>query len=539
MQKILSFFVLSLLFAACTPAEPEVEEREQPNIIFIMSDDHTTQAVGVYGSRLAPLDPTPTIDALAGEGITFNNVFCTNSICTPSRGNIMTGQYSQTNGVLTLDDTLRPEKQYLPLEMRKLGYQTAMIGKWHLKAEPATYDYYHVLESQGDYFDPTFRSSVDGNWPNNKKQYTGHSSDVITDVTLDWLKTKRKAGQPFFLMHHYKAPHDDFEYAPRYEDYLADTHIPEPANLYNEPDWGSVATRGHGDSLIHKIGTSVSDRHDIRNYTDQYKIKATPRDTATSMAYQQYLKKYLRCVKGVDDNLARLFSYLKEEGLWDNTVIVYTGDQGFMLGEHDLMDKRWMYEESMQMPFIVKPAKGMDFAATNDLLINNTDFAPTMLTIAGGETPDYMQGKSFAAYLDGGEPDDWRTSTYYRYWMHLTHHDVPAHFGVRTKDYKLMFYYSQPYKEEEIGKGSMWWKGEGNSYPIRPTPVAWEFYDLSKDPTEGHNQYGNPEYQQVIADLKKELRKQREELNETDKNFPRFAKVIDAHWEDWPGESVN
>ena len=525
---LLTLGLLALL-SGCNKSDPApAAERPQPNIIFIMSDDHTTQAVGAYGSRLASLDPTPNLDALAADGILFENVFCTNSICTPSRGNIMTGQYSQTSGIMILDDTLRPENQYLPLEMRKLGYQTAMIGKWHLKAEPAAYDYYQVLDGQGKYFDPEFRSSENGTWPDNMVGYTGHSSDVVTDISLNWLKNKRKAGQPFFLMHHYKAPHDDFEWAPRYKDYLADRFVPEPANLYAEPDFGSVATRGQNDSLRHFIGTSVSDRHEIRNYTMQYGIEREPRDSATSQAYQQYLKNYLRCVKGVDDNLARLFDYLKAEGLWENTVIVYTGDQGMMLGEHDYMDKRWMYEESMRMPFIMHLPSWMDHAAASDLLINNTDFAPTLIELAGGQTPEYMQGHSFADLMDGSEPDDWRDATYYRYWMHLTHHDVPAHFGVRTKRYKLMFYYSQPYKEEEVGKKSMWWKDV--SHKIQPTPVAWEFYDLEQDPTESHNRYDDPNYRETIAELKVKLADLREELNETDANFPRFERVIAENW---------
>ncbi|MEM9528844.1 MAG: sulfatase [Bacteroidota bacterium] len=504
---------------------------KQPNIIFIMSDDHTTQAVGAYGSRLAGLNPTPNLDALAKDGALFNNVFCTNSICTPSRGNIMTGQYSQTNGILTLNDTLLPERQFLPMEMRKLGYQTAMIGKWHLKAEPAAYDYYHVLEMQGKYFDPKFRVSTEGTWPDNFVKYEGHSSDVITDVTLDWLKNQRQQDQPFFLMHHYKAPHDDFEFAPRYANYLEEVYIPEPDNLYdqNQPNFGSEATRGRNDSLRHRIGTSVSDRHPYRSYTAQYGIEKTPRDSATSAAYQEYLKRYLRCVKGVDDNLGRLFTYLKEAGLWENTVIIYTGDQGFMLGEHDYMDKRWMYDESMRMPFVMHYPKGIQAGTEIDLLINNTDFAPTMLQLAGGETPAYMQGHSFAEYLDGSEPEDWRTATYYRYWMHLTHHDVPANFGIRTKKYKLLFYYSQAYKEELIGTSSMWWRD--NAFPITNTPVAWEFYDLTKDPSEIDNRYDDPNYQDIIKDLKKQLRQLREDLNETDKGYPRFQAVIDANWD--------
>ncbi|MEL7159160.1 MAG: sulfatase [Bacteroidota bacterium] len=516
---------------ACSQGAEPMEADERPNVIFIMSDDHTTQAVGAYGSRLASLNPTPHLDALAAEGAIFRNVFCTNSICTPSRGNIMTGQYSQTNGILTLNDTLPPARQHLPREMSRLGYQTAMIGKWHLKAEPAVYDYYQVLESQGKYFDPEFRSREAGTWPNNFVNYEGHSTDIITDITLDWMENKRDPERPFFLMHHYKAPHDDFEFAPRYTDYLADVHIPEPANLYeqNQPDFGSPATLGEGGELRNRIGTSVSDRHPYRSYTAQYGIEASPRDSATSAAYQEYLKRYLRCVKGVDDNLGRLFAYLKEEGLWENTVIIYTGDQGFMLGEHDYMDKRWMYDESMRMPFIVHYPPSIPAGTVNELLINNTDFAPTMLNLVGGETPDYMQGKSFADYLTGEEPADWRTATYYRYWMHLTHHDVPANFGVRTKDYKLIFYYSQPYTTKEVGQGSMWWKEE--SYPVEPTPVAWEFYDLRKDPTEIVNRYEDPAYATVIAELKDQLKDLRAELNETDADYPRFQEVIEQHWD--------
>lgn len=501
---------------------------DRPNIIFIMSDDHTTQAIGAYGSRLAKLNPTPHLDMLAKGGARFDQVFCTNSICTPSRGNIITGQYSQTNGILILDDTLHPQQQYLPLEMKKLGYQTAMIGKWHLKAAPSAFDYYQVLRGQGAYFNPKFFDSEAGEWPDNFTNYTGHSTDVITDITLTWLKEKRDTTRPFFLMHHYKAPHDDFEWAPRYANYLADQFIPEPDNLYREPNFGSEATRGRNDSLRHFIGTSVSDRHAIRNYTQQYGIERMPRDSATSSAYQQYLKNYLRCVAGVDDNLGRLFAYLKENGLWENTLIIYTGDQGMMLGEHDYIDKRWMYEESMRMPFIMHYPPAIPAGTTSELLINNTDFAPTIISLAGGEAPSYMQGHSFAEYLDGSEPDHWRTATYYRYWMQMTHHDVPAHFGIRTKKYKLIFYYAQPYKAEEVGQKSMQWLAA--SHPIQPTPVAWEFYDLSKDPTESVNCYGDPNYQTIIQELKQQLIAERLALGETDENYPRFAKVIDQYW---------
>lgn len=501
----------------------------KPNILFIMSDDHCAQAIGAYGSRLAKLNPTPTIDRLAAEGMLFENAFCTNSICTPSRASIMTGQYSQTNGVLTLDERLPPEKHHLAIEMKKAGYETAMIGKWHLKTEPAHFDYYKVLPGQGKYFDPQFRAKGQGDWPQNLVQYVGHSSDVITDLALQWFD-QRDREQPFFMMLHYKAPHDMFQSAPRYENYLADADIPEPDSLYDQPDFGSVATRGENGSLIHRIGTSVSKRHPVRNYGRDFKVDPSlPDKEYTHRAYQIYLKKYLRCVKGIDDNLARLFGHLREKGLMDNTVIMYTGDQGFMLGEHDYIDKRWMYEESMRMPLLARYPKLIRAGSRTDLLVNNTDFAPTMLELAGAKPPSYMQGRSFASIFRGEEPANWRKATYYRYWMHLTHHDVPAHFGIRTKRYKLIFYYGRALPKYR-GKKSMSWLAK--SFPVEPTPPGWELYDLKEDPHELVNQYANPGYRTVIAELKKELRNVRAELHETDERYPDFQAVIDEHWND-------
>lgn len=503
-------------------------EKTQPNIIFIMSDDHAANAVGAYGSRLANLDITPNLDRLASEGILFENAFCNNSICTPSRASIITGQYPQTNGVLDLDHKLDVEKQYLPKELRKLGYSTAVIGKWHLKNEPANFDYYKVLPSQGKYFDPVFNEKGKGDWPQNKVNSEGHSTDVITDSSIDYIKGLDKT-KPFFLMHHYKAPHDLFEYAPRYEDFLAKTEIPEPSSLYYQPYWGSEGVRGKDDSLVDYIGTSISDRHKYRNYNEMFLDGKYEGKESARLAYQRYLKDYLRCVKGVDDNLGRFFDFLKAEGLWENTVIIYTGDQGMMLGEHDLQDKRWMYEESMQMPYIMHFPKMIDAGSVTDLLINNTDFAPTMIELAGGDAPEYMQGKSFINTLRGKEENGWRTSTYYRYWMHIIHHYVPAHFGIRTKDYKLMFYYGKHYLPESDFKGHYW---EKQYHGVdKETPHTWEFYDLKNDPQELNNQYGNPEYENLISQLKEELREKRIELNETDENYPELQKIIDAYWD--------
>jgi len=357
-------------------------------------------------------------------------------------------------------------------------------------------------------------------------------------------------------MHHFKAPHDDFENAPRYDDYLKDTFIPEPESLYDNRANGSIATRGIDDKLTRVLGSSVSHRNLIRNqamniYTKNpsvYKQYRSANDINedelvpwkmskqekeyTSKTYQDYLKKYLRCVKGVDDNVKRLVDYLEKEDLLDNTIIVYTGDQGFMLGEHDYIDKRWMYDEAMRMPFFVRYPKGIKRQRT-DAIINNTDFAPTLIELAGGDRPQYMQGKSFKSILTTGqEPDDWQQSTYYRYWMHLAHrHQNPAHFGIRTKEHKLIFFYGRYWVDTEDPDATWNKESWGNDF-TNHTPVAWEFYDLTNDPKEMNNAYDDPAYQKTIAALKNDLIALREDLNETDAKYPHIQKVIDEHWDE-------
>ena len=551
--------ILSFLFLAGTPLLIAQNKSQKPNIIYIMADDHTSQAFGIYNSRLSKLNPTPTLDKIANEGIIFDNCFVNNSICTPSRAAIMTGQYSQANGVLDLEGELPMERQYLPIELKKLGYQTALVGKWHLEAQP-NFDYYNVLTQhgqQGSYFDP-YLTQPGMHYAKHEekayegKQYKGHSSDVITDLSINWLKNKRDKNKPFVLFHHFKAPHDNFEYAPRYKDYLENTEIPEPASLYDNLSNGSIATRGANDSLLSIIGSSVSKRNTIRsqgmmlwnknsvkssdpNFDPSLKINDQMTDREyTHATYQEYLKRYLRCVKGVDDNVAKLVEFLKKEGLYDNTIIVYTGDQGFMLGEHDYIDKRWMYEESMRMPFFVRFPEKIKAGLRTDAIINNTDFAPTLIEMAGGKAPKQMQGHSFKKILETGkEPKCWQKSTYYRYWMHMAHaHANPAHFGLRTKQYKLIFFYGK-YWVDTDNPTAVWNKNSWGNQFAQHTPAAWEFYDLSKDPQEMHNAYKDPEYKKIIAKLKKQLIAKRKELKEEDgKKFPHIQKVIDQHWND-------
>ncbi len=519
--------LFSFFFAGVAHFSLAADETKPPNILFIMSDDHTTQAVGSYATLLKDLNPTPTLDAFAAEGIVFDNAYCTNAICTPSRACILTGQYPHVNGVTDLFGKIEPENQMLPIEMKKAGYETAIIGKWHLKVEP-NFDYYKVLPGQGKYFDTEFRVQGDKPFGQNVVTYPGsHSTDVITDSTLTWLKEKRDPNKPFFLCHQYKAPHDYFENAERYQSYLADVEIPEPATLYEVPDtFGSLATRGHEDYLRLHIGTSIGTRNPRRNYAvdlverfpeefpENWDPAEVTEEEATKLAYQAYLKKYLRCVKGVDDNLKRLFDYLKEEDLYDNTLIVYTGDQGFWLGENDYQDKRWAYDPSMRMPLLIRYPKAIPAGQRSDAIIENVDFPALMLDYAGIEIPDSVQGQSFRKIAESGEePEGWKQEAYYRYWMHMAHHDNPGEMAIRTKTHKLVYFYGVDYEGEYA------------------TPPAWELYDLVKDPSELNNVYDDPAYAALRDELKQRLAALREKVGDDGSHYPKCEEVVQNFWD--------
>jgi len=485
---------------------------QRPNILFIMSDDHAAHAIGAYGSRLAVLNPTPTLDRLAREGARLTNVFCTNSICTPSRATLITGQYSHTNGVTTLNGAIEPERQHLARLMTEAGYETAMIGKWHLKKEPGAFDYYAVLPGQGSYFNPIFRVRGPEAWPHNTIRMSGydctHSSDAITNLSLKWLKTRKHRDKPFFLMHHFKAPHDNFENAERYDWLYQDVDIPEPKSLWQR---GAHGPRGRA-----PYGTSVGPRNQQRNMGHHMFVdRELPAAQYTRTAYQRYLKKFLRCVRGVDDNIARLLKVLEQSGQLDNTIIVYTADQGFMLGEHDYIDKRWMYEESLRMPFIVRYPPWIKPGTTSAVIINNVDFAPTLLAMAGIEAPAFMQGRSFLPILKGQDPPaDWPTASYYRYWMHMAHHANPAHYGIRTKDFKLIFFYGLPLDAPGARK--------------EPTEPFWELYDLRKDPHEMNNVIAEPRYADALRQLKQQLAVLKRRVGDMDTRYPQLQALAEG-----------
>ena len=495
---------------------------KRPNMLFIMSDDHAAKAISSYGSILADYARTPNIDRLAQEGNRLENCFCTNSICTPSRAAILTGQYSHINGVNTLQDDFDRDRSNVAKLLQSSGYQTAMIGKWHLHTEPSGFDYYNVLPGQGLYHDPLLKEKGKP-WKKRNaggEVYPGYVTDVITDEALKWLEN-RDTEQPFFMMCHHKAPHGRWEYAKRHEHLFDGITIPEPASLFEDKSHRSIATQNYGSTLSSKNPI----RNRVARMTDPKKVWPTgmleteglTQDEITRAAYQKYLKDYLRCCIAVDENVGRMLDYLDENNLSENTIVIYTSDQGMMLGEHDLIDKRWMFEESLQMPFLIRYPKEIEGGSRNQDISLNIDFAPTFLDYAGVPVPTEVQGKSIRSNLQGKTPDDWRQSMYYRYWMHRAHHDIPGHYGIRTKQHKLIFYHGLPL--------------DANGAKQETSPVGWELYDMIKDPHELQNVYKDPTYQAVIPKLKAELLKLKQQYADTDEKYPELMAVRKSHWD--------
>ncbi len=500
-------------FVSAQKAFASASKPNRPNILYFMSDDHATNAIGSYGSRLKGIARTGNIDRIANEGMRLDNCYCTNSICTPSRATILTGKYSQKNGVYTLADEFDGSQPHVAKMLKEAGYQTAIIGKWHLKSEPTGFDYWNVLPGQGRYHDPELKE-IGGS---GLKVHEGYSSDVIAGLSMDWLK-KRDKNRPFFLMCHFKAPHGLWEPAKRFENLYNDVDIPEPASLWEDKSHRSEATRTHGSTISPghpngMVARSISDKWP----TGKLNIEGMDKVQQTKAAYQKYIKDYLRCVAAVNDNVGKLLDFLDDEKLVENTVVIYTSDQGQLLGEHDYYDKRWMYEESLRMPFLVRYPKEIKAGSTNEDISLNVDFAPTFLDYAGIDTPEHMQGRSFRQNLTGKTPKNWRKSMYYRYWMNLAHHDNPAHYGIRTKDYKLIFFYGLPL--------------DARGAKAKATEAAWELYDLRKDPKELNNVYNNPEYARVTKKLKAELLKLKDELGDADDKYPEMMELQKKHWD--------
>lgn len=492
----LSFYLCALFLVntACQKSKNSAGEVKQPNILFIMADDHTTQAISSYGGIFADYAQTKNIDRLASEGLRFTQTFCTNAICSPSRATILTGKYSHENGVRCLGQDFDGSQTTVQALLQADGYQTGIFGKWHLRTMPTGFDDYKVLPVQGRYQDPQFHEKgIDS-----LVTHQGWSTDVISQMTIDFME-KRDPNKPFIAFCHYKTTHDPWSSRPPYDTLWQNIDLPEPANLLDNYSDRSEAAKRTGLKL-EKMNQSTFPHQRLENAGQMEQRR---------YIYQQYIKAFLRCGRVLDENIGKVIHYLQENDLYDNTIIIYTADQGHFLGEHGFFSKRFMYEESMRMPLIVRYPKWIEESTLNDDLIINADFAPTLLEMGGIEVPAEMQGRSFLPNMKGHTPDDWREAVYYHYWQHILHREVAAHYGIRTKSRKLIFYYGLPLGQTEF----------------EPTPPEWEMFDLESDPTEMHNVYGDPNYANEIKGLKDQLIELQEQFNDRGEQYPELVNV--------------
>ncbi len=506
---------------------------ERPNILFIMSDDHACNAISAYGGRLSAVAPTPNIDRIAKEGMRLDQCFVTNSICTPSRAVILSGQHSHLNGVKTLVDQFPGPKDGVPNVAKILGdggYETALFGKWHLRSAPWGFDYWKVGPGQGQYHDPFFIESTDGveyrpNIRKGMKRTPGYYTDLITDEALNWLD-RRETKKPFFMMLHHKAPHGKWEPPHRHANYLAEVEIPEPETLWEDFSHRSTATRQMGTSItsrLHPRRTMVADVQKVDWPAGSINLSGLTDLEKGKAAYQKYLHDYLGCVKAVDENVGRVLDYLDATGLAANTLVIYTADQGMFLGEHDYFDKRWIYEESFRMPFLARLPGAIPAGTVNQTqLCSNLDFAQTFLDYAElSDAVDVsrMQGHSLRRILAGETAGKWRDAIYYRYWMHLAHHHIPAHYGIRNERYKLVFFYGLPL-DAKLGKGV-----------FEPSTPGWELYDLQSDPKETMNLYGRSGYEKIQGNLKNRLLELKEQYDDLDEKYPELMRLRKDQWD--------
>lgn len=512
LQKFALLFVISLISNSCKTDSNAIENR--PNILFIMSDDHTSQAWGIYGGVLKDHVKNPNISRLADEGIVLNNAFCTNSICVPSRASILTGQFSHKNGVYTLSDALSPDSLNIAKVLQNNGYQTAIIGKWHLKKEPSGFDYYNILKGQGRYWDPILRTKVNFNKPSDQwDTYEGFSTDVVTSLSLNWLDSIDK-NKPFMLMTHFKATHEPFDYPERHKNLYHGIEIPEPESLLDfSPETNGRSFIGQKLEILEGRWKQASKNPENwrRSYPGlPFIIEGTDSIEKRKKTYQKFVKDFMRSGAAIDDNIGRILDYLEKTGLAENTVVIYTADQGYFLGEHGFFDKRLIYEESLQMPFVIRYPKEIPSGKRIDDIILNIDFPALFADYAGVNLPPSVQGKSFRKNLIGETPKNWRKTAYYRYWQHAPVR--PGHFGIRNQRYKLAFFYGQPLNMTGVSK--------------EISEPAWEFYDLEKDPGENKNLYHDPAYTGIITDMKIELQKQREFYEDLDEDHPEIQELL-------------
>ena len=481
--------------ATATPAAPR-----RPNIIFIFSDDHATSAISAYGSKLID---TPNIDRIAREGAIFRNCFCTNSICGPSRAVILTGKHCHLNSFPDNHSTFDGSQTTFPKLMQQAGYQTAIVGKWHLVSQPTGFDHWDILPGQGDYYNPTLltASKQPGGEPL-KRRIEGYCTDIVTDLAIQWLDAGRDATKPFVLMLQHKAPHREWQPGPEELGLFKGQSFPEPPTLFDDyagraggaaEQEMTIARHMKGRDLALKppesLTTEQQDRWDAAFAEENAAFEAAPPtgDDLTRWNYQRYIANYLRCVAGVDRTIGRVLEHLDATGLARDTIVIYSSDQGFYLGEHGWFDKRWMYEESLRMPLVVRWPGVTKPGTVDEHMVQNLDFAQTFLAAAGIEAPPDMQGRSLVPLLRGESPPDWRQSIYYHYYEFPKPHRVPSHYGVRTSTHKLIWYDARR---------------------------EWELFDLVNDPREMRSIHANPAARATFDSLRSELARLRTEVRD-------------------------
>ena len=482
---------------------------ERPNIVFIFTDDHCQQALSAYDdSRMT----TPNMDRIANEGMRFDRCYVTNGICGPSRAVIQTGKYSHINGFMTNGDTFNGDQPTFPKMLHAAGYQTAIIGKWHLGSTPQGYDYFDILKGQGPYYNPPMLTGGIDSVATEVK-HTGYTTDIIRDKGLAWLKEERDPNKPFILMFQHKAPHRNWQPGPKYLTWLDDVEIPEPKTLWDvysnraspamNQDMSIKKTLTESDLKLKAPGGLNEEQlaawnaaYEPKNEKFRNEVGTMTPEEVVKWKYQRYVKDYLRCVKSVDDAIGDVLDYLDETGLSKNTVVIYSSDQGWYLGEHGWFDKRWMYEESLKTPLLARWPGVIKPGSVNKDIVSNLDFAETFLDLAGLHVPEDMQGHSLVPIFKGETPKDWRTSFYYHYYEFPGAHSVARHYGVTDGTNKLIRYY-------ELGES--------------------ELFDLNKDPNELNSVFGQPEYSEIQSTLEAELIRLREEFK-LPKNDPESSR---------------
>ena len=533
---VIFFFAVFALFSCkdAPTAEPPKPVKKRPNIVFIISDDHAYQAISAYGGRLANVAPTPNIDRIANEGMRFNNALVTNSICGPSRATILTGKYSHKNGFIdnTFGSQFDFNQQTFGELLQQAGYKTGVLGKLHLGQTPTKgFDYVDILPGQGSYYNPIFINE-EGQY-----QIEGYTTEIITDKAIAWMDSVKSADQPFMLFLGHKSPHRAWQPGPNELGMYEGVEIPEPESLFDDYSGNrEVAAKN-----FMSISQSLRLEQDLKltdtpqgGFTEAqqrkwdsvygpinayFKAANLSGDDLTRFKYQRYMRDYLACIAGVDKGVGKVLDYLKANGLDENTIVIYTSDQGFYLGEHGWFDKRWMYKESLRTPLLAKWPGMIAPGSVNTELVSNLDFAETFLDLADTAIPADMQGRSIAPILTGNTPSDWRTSHYYHYYEHPSEHDVRRHYGITTAKYKLIhFYYDMD---------------------------VWELYDLEKDPNEMQNIYGDPAYAEVQQALHSELEALRVKYEDNDALNQQYIKDYNErvkenplieYWKLGPGE---